>query len=120
MYPTGFRINLLIREELSDIVRPIFDSVRPNGHRDQSLPEVVFSNRRNRAYARVLDALFSRGVPTVPEDLRTRLESMIETWSTQAFDDAFQPIQDFEIQRARTGSGCGGTVGRSSTRTGCS
>ena len=85
----------------TSVVRPIFDSVRPNGHRDQSLPEVVFSNRRDRAYARVLDALFSRGAAKVPKDLRTRLESMIETWSTQAFDDAFQPIQEFEIQCAR-------------------
>jgi energy-coupling factor transporter ATP-binding protein EcfA2 len=85
----------------STVVRPIFDSVRPNGSRDQSLPEVVFSNRKNRAYARVVDALFSRGAPTVPEDLRTRLESMIETWSTQAFDDTFRPIQEFEIQCAR-------------------
>ncbi|HXB67409.1 MAG TPA: NACHT domain-containing protein [Candidatus Acidoferrales bacterium] len=83
------------------VVRPIFDSVHPNGRRDQSLPEVVFDNRRSRAYLRVLDALTSRGAPTVPKGLRTRLESMIETWSTQAFDDAFQPIQEFEIQCAR-------------------
>jgi hypothetical protein len=26
---------------------------------------------------------------------------MIEGWSSQAFDDAFQPIQEFEIQCAR-------------------
>lgn len=83
------------------VVRPIFDSVRPNGHRDRSLPEVVFSNRRQRAEARILDALVSRGAPAVPKDLRNRLESMIETWSTQAFDDSFQPIQEFEIQCAR-------------------
>jgi hypothetical protein len=83
------------------VVRPIFDSVHPNGHRDQSLPEVVFDNRQSRAYSRVLDALISRGAPTVPKDLRTRLESMIEAWSNQAFDDAFQPIQEFEIQCAR-------------------
>jgi energy-coupling factor transporter ATP-binding protein EcfA2 len=90
-----------IKAKIEDaVVRPIFDSVR-NGHRDQSLPDVVFCNRRNRAYGRVLDALISRGGGTLPADLRTRLESMIETWSNQAFDDAFQPIQEFEIQCAR-------------------
>jgi hypothetical protein len=83
------------------VVRPIFDSVRNGGHRDQSLPDVVSSNRRRRAYSRVLDALISRGGATLPADLRTRLESMIETWSNQAFDDAFLPIQEFEIQCAR-------------------
>jgi hypothetical protein len=83
------------------VVRPIFDSVRQNGHRDQSLPDVVFDNRKNRAYGRVLDALISRGGATISTGLRTRLESMIETWSNQAFDDAFQPIQEFEIQCAR-------------------
>ncbi|MGA2146137.1 MAG: NACHT domain-containing protein [Bryobacteraceae bacterium] len=82
-------------------VRPIFDSIRQNGRRDQSLPDVVFNNRRNRAYGRVLDALVSRGAPAIPTDLRRSLESMIEAWSNQAFDDAFQPIQQFEIQCAR-------------------
>jgi hypothetical protein len=81
------------------IVRPIFDSV--NGQRDQSLPEVVFNNRRTRAYSRVLDALASRGAATLPQDLRVGLESMIEAWSTRSFDDAFQPIQEFEIRCAR-------------------
>ncbi|SPF52239.1 conserved hypothetical protein [Candidatus Sulfopaludibacter sp. SbA4] len=83
------------------VVRPIFDSVRQNGHRDQSLPEVVFANRRSRAYGRVLDALISRGAAVLPAELRIRLESMVESWSTQAFDDAFGPIQEFEIQCAR-------------------
>lgn len=83
------------------IVRPIFDSIGANGHRDQSLPDVVLGNRRNRAYNRVLDALISRGAAKVPKDLRTRLESIIENWSTQAFDDSFQPIQEFEVQCAR-------------------
>lgn len=82
-------------------VRPIFDSIRQNGRRDQSLPDVVFDNRRNRAYGRVLDALVSRGANTVPAELRRSLESMIEAWSNQAFDDAFQPIQEFEIRCAR-------------------
>jgi hypothetical protein len=83
------------REIETTVVRPIFDSVGPNGRRDQSLPEVVFDNRRNRAYGRVLDALVSRGAPAIPKELRKRLESMVENWSTQAFDDAFQPIQEF-------------------------
>jgi len=83
------------------VVRPIFDSVRQNGHRDQSLPDVVFDNRKSRAYGRVLDALISRGAAALPAELRTRLESMVENWSTQAFDDAFGPIQEFEIQCAR-------------------
>ncbi len=91
-----------IRTQLEiTIVRPIFDSVHPNGRRDPSLPEVVFSNRKDRAYKRVLDALNSRGAVAIPDELRTRLESMIEAWSTQSFDDAFQPIQEFEIQCAR-------------------
>jgi len=85
----------------STVVRPVFESVRTNGRRDQSLPPVVVANRRERAYKRVLDALISRGVASIPADLRVRLESMIENWSAQAFDDAFQPIQEFEIQCAR-------------------
>jgi hypothetical protein len=88
-----------IRAQLeATAVRPIFDSIHQNGRRDQSLPEVVLENRKNRAYGRVLDALSSRGAATIPAGLRTSLESMIETWSSQAFDDAFQPIQEFEIQ----------------------
>jgi NACHT domain-containing protein len=83
------------------LVRPIFDSVRPDSRRDHSLPEVVVSNRRSRAYERVLDALDSRGASTIPEGMRIQLESMIEAWSTQSFDDAFQPIQEFEIRCAR-------------------
>jgi hypothetical protein len=82
------------------VVGPIFESLGSNGHRDQSLPEIVLSNRRDRAFERVLQALISRGAPVVPKDLRVRLESMIEAWSTQSFDDAFQPIQEFEIQCA--------------------
>ncbi len=82
------------------VVRAIFDSVRSNG-RDRSLPEIVVQNRRNHAYARVLDALVSRGAPTIPKDLRGRLESMIENWSNRSFDDGFAPIQEFEIQCAR-------------------
>lgn len=85
----------------ASVVRPIFESVRQNGHRDQSLRDVVLNNRKIRAYGRVLDALISRGAPALPAELRTRLESMIETWSNQSFDDAFQPIQEFEIQCAR-------------------
>jgi hypothetical protein len=85
----------------SGVVGPIFASIRQNGHRDQSLPEIVFDNRKNRAYARVRDALVSRGAATIPAEMRTRLESMIEKWSGQAFDDTFQPIQEFEIQCAR-------------------
>src|ERR1035438_9108702 len=38
---------------------------------------------------------------TFPAELRTRLESMVETWSNQSFDDAFLPVQEFEIQCAR-------------------
>jgi hypothetical protein len=91
-----------IRTKLENtIVRPVFDSVRTNGKRDQSLPDVVFNNRRARAYTRVLDALISRGALSISKELRARLESMIEAWSTQAFDDAFQPIQEFEIHCAR-------------------
>jgi hypothetical protein len=91
-----------IRAQLeATAVRPIFDSIRQNGHRDQSLPDVVLENRKNRAYSRVLDALSSRGAATIPTGLRASLESMIETWSSQAFDDGFQPIQEFEIQCAR-------------------
>ena len=85
----------------STVVRPIFESVHTNGRRDQSLPAVVLANRRDRAYKRVLDALISRGAARIPAELRGRLESMVENWSTQAFDDAFQPIQEFEIQCAR-------------------
>ena len=85
----------------STVVRPVFESGRTNGKRDQSLPDVVLTNRRERAYKRVLDALISRGAASIPPDLRGRLESMIEGWSSQAFDDAFQPIQEFEIQCAR-------------------
>jgi len=83
------------------VVGPIFESVGRNGRKDQSLPEVVLANRKNRAYGRLLDALDSRGGATIPEELRKRLESMIEAWSTQAFDDAFAPIQEFEIVCAR-------------------
>jgi energy-coupling factor transporter ATP-binding protein EcfA2 len=83
------------------VVAPIFDSLGSNGHRDQSLPEIVLANRRTRAFERVLQALISRGAPKVPDDLRVRLESMIDAWSTQSFDDAFQPILEFEIQCAR-------------------
>lgn len=91
-----------IRTQLeASAIRPIFDSIGQNGRRDQSLPDVVVDNRKLRAYNRVLDALVSRGGRTVPKDLRGKLESMIETWSNQAFDDAFQPIQEFEIQCAR-------------------
>jgi hypothetical protein len=49
----------------------------------------------------VLDALVSRAAPAIPKELRKRLESMVENWCTQAFDDAFQPIQEYEIQCAR-------------------
>jgi len=83
------------------VVAPIFESLGKNGHRDQSLPEVVLANRRSRAFERVLQALISRGAPKIADDLRVRLESMIDAWSTQSFDDAFQPIQEFEIQCAR-------------------
>ena len=55
----------------------------------------------DRALSRVIDALDSRGASTIPDDVRTRLESMIDAWNTQSFDDAFQPIQEFEIQCAR-------------------
>ena len=85
----------------SGIVAPIFATIHQNGHRDQSLPEIVLANRKERAFARVRDALISRGAASIPAEMRTRLESMIEKWSSQAFDDAFQPIQEFEIQCAR-------------------
>src|ERR1035441_1312277 len=85
----------------STVVRPVFESVRTKGKRDQSLPEIVLANRRERAYKRVLDALISRGAARIPVELRVRLESMIENWSAQAFDDMFQRIQEFEIQCAR-------------------
>jgi hypothetical protein len=83
------------------VVRPIFESVRVNGNRDQSLPAVVLDNRKDRAYKRVLDALVSRGAPDLPRDLRGRLESIVEAWSAQSFHDAFQPIEEFEIRCAR-------------------
>jgi hypothetical protein len=83
------------------VVAPIFESLGSNGHRDQSLPEIVLANRRKRAFERVHQALISRGSFKIPDDLRVRLESMIDSWSTQSFDDAFQPIQEFEIQCAR-------------------
>lgn len=83
------------------VVAPIFESLGANGHRDRSLPEVVVANRRNRAFERVLQALVSRGAAKISDDLRVRLESMVGAWSTQSFDDAFQPIQEFEIQCAR-------------------
>ena len=91
-----------IRNELeATVVRPIFDSTGVNGKQDHSLPKVVLTNRRSRALTRVVDALTSRGASTIPSEVRTRLESMIEAWSNQSFDDAFQPIQEFEIQCAR-------------------
>jgi hypothetical protein len=85
----------------ANIVNPMFSSIHPNGRLDPSLPEIVFENRRNRAHLRILDALTSRGVPDVPHELRTQLESLLETWRRQSFSDAFQPIQEFEIDCAR-------------------
>ncbi len=91
-----------IRPQLEkEVVGPIFESVRRDGGRDPSLPAVVWNNRRERAYRRVLDALDSRRAPGIPGELRVWLESMVEDWSTKSFDDAFLPIQDFEIQCAR-------------------
>jgi hypothetical protein len=85
----------------NSVVRPIFGSLPENGAADQSLPPVVLANRKERAYKRVLDALVSRGVPSVPSDLRSRLQSIIETWSLRAFQDGFEPIQELEVQCAR-------------------
>src|SRR5262249_5615247 len=71
------------------VVGPIFARIRNNGHMDQSLPDIVLDNRRSRAYRRILDALKSRGSAIIPAEMHKRLESIVEAWSHQAFDDAF-------------------------------
>ena len=92
--------NLKSKIEAS-LVDPLFESIRLNGHGDRSLPNIVLDNRKRRAHERVLQALLSRGTASIPAEMQTRVQSMVENWSNQAFDDAFQPIQEFEIQCAR-------------------
>src|SRR5262249_47971581 len=47
------------------------------------------------------DALVSRGVPKIPKELQGSLESMVEAWSSQSFQDGFLAIEEFEIKCAR-------------------
>ncbi len=85
----------------ASIIGPIFDRLASNGRSHAEVPGVVLVNRKKRARARLLDALTSRGESAISRDLRNRVTSLIESWNAQCFDDAFQPIQDFEIQCAR-------------------
>src|SRR5271166_2428421 len=83
------------------VIRPIFDGVCSKDNCDQSLPKIVFDNRRERARTRILDALVSRGAPVISEEMRAQVESMVGSWRARSFDDGFQPIQEFEIRCAR-------------------
>jgi len=91
-----------IRRKLdTSVVQPIFGRVKTVSSLSQVLPEVVLHNRQKRAHERILDALTSRGFSKITPELRSNLESMVDAWNAQAFDDAFRPIQEFEIQCAR-------------------
>ena len=83
------------------VVKPLFDRVGSNGQASGVLPAVVLRNRKKRAHERVLDALASRRGTRIGPESQRNLESIVHAWSVQAFDDAFQPIQEFEIQCAR-------------------
>ncbi len=93
--------NAQIRREVDrKLLRPIFDKL-PAPDRDRTVPPVVLENRHARALRRLSDALVSRGSPKVPRELRIELEELARSWAKRGFDDGFEPVEDFEIRRAR-------------------
>jgi hypothetical protein len=68
---------------------------------DQSLPEVVVRNRQKRAEERLRGALSSRGSAKIPSDLREKLGELVSDWAKHSFQDAFRPMEEFEIECAR-------------------
>ncbi len=88
------------REVVRNLLKPIFEGL-PAPDRDRTVPRVVLENRRARARRRLSDALVSRGSPKVPRELRFELEELARDWAKRGFDDGFEPVEDFEIRRAR-------------------
>lgn len=82
-------------------VQTLFKRQAKNFKPDQSLPEVVVRNRQKRAEERLREALASRGSPEIPADLRERLSGLVSGWASHSFQDAFQPVEEFEIECAR-------------------
>src|SRR6266545_881813 len=68
---------------------------------DESLPAIVVENRLRRAQDRLREALVSRGSPKISPELQGRLESIVKDWAARSFEDAFRPIEEFEIECAR-------------------
>jgi len=83
------------------VVVPLFERVQGEYPPDQSLPEVVVTNRRRRAQERLVEALASRGSAKIPAELERRVESLVRDWAVRSFDDGFASLQEFEIQCAR-------------------
>ncbi len=91
-----------IRKVLEErVVAPLFKGIDGVSAPDESLPEVVLANRRQRARQRLLDALVSRGSASVPVELRRRAESLVRDWAARSFDDSFEAVRELEIDCAR-------------------
>lgn len=68
---------------------------------DASVPEIVVENRRQRAISRIEAALVSRGSAELSSELQSDVEDLLRRWAERAYEDAFAPVQDFEIRCAR-------------------
>ena len=83
------------------VVGPIFKQVSKKARRDESLPEIVYRNRFNRAQQRLANALASRGSKETPRNLRREVKALVSKWAEKGFSDAFEEIEQFEIERAK-------------------
>jgi hypothetical protein len=81
-------------------LEPLFEKLsEPDFRRD--LPASVLANRRRRALERLVDAFVSRGSAQVPDHLEREVRQLVREWAGRGFDDGFDRVEDFEIQRAR-------------------
>ncbi len=67
---------------------------------DRSVPPIVLRNRRQRARRRLAEALASRGVAEVPDELRAEVERLTARWAARGFDDGFAEVESFEVRCA--------------------
>ncbi|MCP4658274.1 MAG: NACHT domain-containing protein [bacterium] len=67
---------------------------------DRSVPPVVLRNRRQRARRRLAEALASRGVAEVPDELSAEVERLTARWAARGFDDGFAEVEILEVRCA--------------------